>query len=109
MEYIIRNNFAKINIYYEIKQYDSIKQVALDSFLSLISNIGGHLGLWIGMSTLTILELIECFYDILKHMCAALIIRRKNTLRKENTTSGPVRQTQIAFQNDDAFSYTARP
>ncbi|XP_033101245.1 acid-sensing ion channel 1C-like [Anneissia japonica] len=101
-KYYIKTNFAKVNIYYENLQYDYIEQVPTYTFLSLVSNVGGHLGLWIGMSALTILEFLECFYDIVKHVCAALIRRRKvNQMKKRNTVN--VRPSRNAFQND-AFS-----
>ncbi|XP_033101246.1 acid-sensing ion channel 1C-like [Anneissia japonica] len=98
----IKKNFVKLNIYYENLQYDYIEQVPTYTFLSLISNVGGHLGLWIGMSALTLLEFLECFYDIVKHICAALIRRRKaKQINKKNTVN--VHPSSNDFQND-AFS-----
>ncbi|XP_071965645.1 acid-sensing ion channel 4-A-like [Antedon mediterranea] len=93
-----RLNFAKVNVYYENLQYDSVQQVPTYTLLSLVSNIGGHLGLWIGMSALTFLEFLECFYDIMKNVFAAFV-RQEKTKRSKKTKIGD-KTNRVTFQSD---------
>ncbi|XP_071960594.1 acid-sensing ion channel 1A-like [Antedon mediterranea] len=99
-EKFIYENFAKLNVYYENLQYDSIEQVATYTLLSLVSNVGGHLGLWIGMSALTLMEFLECMYDVLY----VLMFRRKNaTQNVSQSANGAENHSSATFKND-AFS-----
>ncbi|CAD5123963.1 DgyrCDS12268 [Dimorphilus gyrociliatus] len=54
-------NFAKVDIYYKELSYQKIQQLEKFEFLSLISEIGGFMGLLLGASVLTIIELLEYF------------------------------------------------
>lgn len=46
--------------------YESIDQVPAYGFSSLLADIGGNMGLFIGASVLTVMELFDFVYEILK-------------------------------------------
>lgn len=54
-----RNNFLQVNIFYEELSYEHTEQQKAFEFLSLLSEIGGFLGLLLGASVLTVFELID--------------------------------------------------
>jgi hypothetical protein len=58
-------NFVFFTVYYESLQYTVIDQIAQMNVFDLISNIGGNLGLFIGISFLSFAELIELFVEII--------------------------------------------
>jgi hypothetical protein len=59
------NNLISIDIYYENLEYTRISQLPKMDFFDMISNIGGDLGLFIGISFLSFAEIIEIFGEIL--------------------------------------------
>jgi hypothetical protein len=58
-------NFVSFAVFYESLQYTIIDQMAQMNEFDLISNIGGNLGLFIGISFLSFAELIELFVEII--------------------------------------------
>ena len=60
-----KKNHLALNIFYDSYSYTTIQEVAKMDILDLISNIGGTLGLFIGMSFLSFAEVFEIFYLIL--------------------------------------------
>jgi hypothetical protein len=58
-------NFVYFTVYYESLQYTVIDQIAQMNVFDLISNIGGNLGLFIGISFLSFAELIELLVEII--------------------------------------------
>jgi hypothetical protein len=58
----------KLRVYYQSLKYTSITQIPKTKVFDLISNLGGTLGLFIGVSFVTLFEfgelLIECFFLI---------------------------------------------
>jgi hypothetical protein len=65
-------NYVFFNVYYGNLQYTVIDQIAQMNVFDLISNIGGNLGLFIGISFLSFAELIELLVEII------CIILKKN-------------------------------
>jgi hypothetical protein len=61
----VANSFASVKVYYYDTSYTEITESAKFTFLNLISNIGGTLGLFLGMSILSIVEVFEFFLEIL--------------------------------------------
>jgi hypothetical protein len=58
-------NHIFFSVYYENLQYTVIDQIAQMNEFDLISNIGGNLGLFIGISFLSFAELIELLVEII--------------------------------------------
>ena len=56
-----------MNIFYEELSYEEIEQNIAFEFLSLLSEIGGFLGLLLGASVLTVCELIDYISMIFAH------------------------------------------
>ena len=65
--FICRNNFIQIDIFYEELSYEEIEQNIAFEFLSLLSEIGGFLGLLLGASILTVCELVDYVSMIFAH------------------------------------------
>ncbi|XP_063955787.1 degenerin mec-10-like [Lytechinus pictus] len=60
-----RQNLAKLEVYYDEFNYEYIRQVPAYTIPDLLSDIGGQLGLWLGLSVITIFELLEGAWLIL--------------------------------------------
>lgn len=55
----IRKKYAYVNVYFEELRYMSIKEVEAMTGIDLFSSIGGTMGLFIGISVLSLVEVIE--------------------------------------------------
>ena len=71
----IRENFVSVDIICESTTVESYTQQATLGAVDVISNIGGQTGLWIGISFLSLMEVAEMIYRLLRHQCT--LIRRK--------------------------------
>ncbi len=56
---LFRNNFLQVDIFYQELSHRVIEQNVAFEFLSLLSEIGGFLGLLLGASVLTVCELMD--------------------------------------------------
>ena len=56
---LFRENFMQVDIFYRELTYEVIEQHIAFEFLSLLSEIGGFLGLLLGASVLTVCELVD--------------------------------------------------
>ena len=54
-----RQNFLNVDIYYKELSVEEIRQQPAFQFLSLLSEIGGFLGLLLGASVLTVCEVVD--------------------------------------------------
>ena len=60
----------QVNIFYQALSYEEIEQNIAFEFLSLLSEIGGFLGLLLGASALTVFELVDYIsLQINKRLC----------------------------------------
>lgn len=57
-EKLVSDNFVRLNIYYRTMMVKQTTQVASYGIESLMSDIGGSLGLWAGFSALTLTEIV---------------------------------------------------
>ena len=60
----VRQKFIALNVYYSDLSYVKISETPKTSFFDLLSNLGGTLGLYIGISFLSLVELVEIFLEI---------------------------------------------
>ncbi len=67
-----------ITIYYSDFSYKSIIEIPKMDFIDLIANIGGNLGLFIGVSFLSFAEIIELILEIFIILC-----RKKKQLNRK--------------------------
>lgn len=66
---MLRDNFLRINIYFEELNMEKITYSEYYLIENLMSDIGGQLGLWIGVSVITIAEMLKLLLDILHALC----------------------------------------
>ena len=52
--------------------YESIEQKVAYEFSGLLGDIGGNMGLFIGASILTVIELFDFLYELMKERCVML-------------------------------------
>lgn len=85
-EFYNEGNFSRstliANIFYENLDYSILEQVPAVSFGYLVSNIGGNLGFFIGVSVLSIFELVEYLIQIIFFIFENLL---KNLLKKKKS------------------------
>ena len=62
----IQNSVAKINIFYNEISYTALVETPTVTLNTLIGNIGGQLGLFIGISFLSLIEVVEFGFEILR-------------------------------------------
>ncbi|XP_067648677.1 acid-sensing ion channel 4-B-like [Haliotis asinina] len=60
-----RDNLLSINVYFSELSLQTIEEEPAYEFASLLSDFGGQLGLWMGISVLSICEVLELFYLLL--------------------------------------------
>ena len=82
----IANSVMKVNIFYNKLSYDYYSDTPLLTFVGLLSNFGGYLGLFIGMSVLSMLEVIELLFIFIVEVSKKL----KSRSNKLNQTPAPL-------------------
>jgi len=60
-----KQNLVYISVYYSSLEYTKIEQIPKTELFDLISNIGGTLGLFIGVSFLSFIEFFELSYEVI--------------------------------------------
>uniref|UniRef100_A0A8C5U843 Acid sensing ion channel subunit family member 4 n=1 Tax=Malurus cyaneus samueli TaxID=2593467 RepID=A0A8C5U843_9PASS len=63
-ETYIRENFLVLDIFFEALNYEAIEQKKAYDLAGLLGDIGGQMGLFIGASILTILEILDYIYEV---------------------------------------------
>ncbi len=79
----IQANYVGLSVVCETTRVESYTQQATLSAVDVISNVGGQTGLWIGISFLSLMEVAEMLYRLIRHQCH--IIRAK--MRKQKYAS----------------------
>ncbi|XP_069472977.1 acid-sensing ion channel 4-like [Ambystoma mexicanum] len=81
-ETYIRENFLVLDIFFEALNFETIEQKKAYDLASLLGDIGGQMGLFIGASILTILEILDYVYEVMK-VKVNHVFRRKTTPSKK--------------------------
>ncbi|XP_070580901.1 amiloride-sensitive sodium channel subunit alpha-like [Ptychodera flava] len=71
------NNLCKLNIYYQEFNYESISESPKYEIEDFLSDMGGQMGLWIGMSFCTIFEFVEFCFDVIRWIRGKLSARAR--------------------------------
>ncbi|XP_070542007.1 FMRFamide-activated amiloride-sensitive sodium channel-like [Ptychodera flava] len=70
-------NVLKLQVYFRDLTHEDIIQSQAYSEIDLVSDIGGNLGLWIGLSVLTIMEFVELIVDMFSILSFTRVSRGK--------------------------------
>uniref|UniRef100_A0A3B3ZB53 Acid sensing ion channel subunit 1 n=1 Tax=Periophthalmus magnuspinnatus TaxID=409849 RepID=A0A3B3ZB53_9GOBI len=82
-EQYISENILVLDIYFEALNYETIEQKKAYELAGLLGDIGGQMGLFIGASILTILELFDYLYEVIKYkLCRC--VKKKHKGRNNN-------------------------
>ncbi|XP_059425076.1 acid-sensing ion channel 1-like isoform X5 [Carassius carassius] len=87
-EQYIAENILVLDIFFEALNYETIEQKKAYEIAGLLGDIGGQMGLFIGASILTILELFDYLYEVIKYkLCHCA---KKKHQRSNNNERGAV-------------------
>uniref|UniRef100_A0A671S3N6 Acid-sensing ion channel 1 n=1 Tax=Sinocyclocheilus anshuiensis TaxID=1608454 RepID=A0A671S3N6_9TELE len=87
-EQYIAENILVLDIFFEALNYETIEQKKAYEIAGLLGDIGGQMGLFIGASILTILELFDYLYEVIKFkLCRC---SKKKHQRSSNNERGAV-------------------
>lgn len=64
-----RDNFLQVDIFYKQLSFEKVTQQKAFEFLSLLSEVGGFMGLLLGASVLTVCELFDHIVISAKRSC----------------------------------------
>ncbi|XP_077987487.1 degenerin-like protein asic-1 [Glandiceps talaboti] len=62
-----RSNFLRLEVYFERLSYEVITEYEAYTWEDLLSDVGGTLGLYVGLSVITVCEFLKLFIDICKY------------------------------------------
>ncbi|XP_067675353.1 amiloride-sensitive sodium channel subunit gamma-like [Haliotis asinina] len=65
----VRRNMLRLTVFYKELNYQKITTRPSYTWKSLLSDVGGQAGLWLGFSLLTLGELLELIVDLAIHVC----------------------------------------
>ncbi|KAL6724844.1 hypothetical protein Aduo_019697 [Ancylostoma duodenale] len=68
-----RQNAAMVEVFYEQLNYELLQESEAYGLVNLIADFGGHLGLWLGFSVITVMEVIVLVVDVV-----SICFRRRN-------------------------------
>ncbi|KAJ8352414.1 hypothetical protein SKAU_G00238900 [Synaphobranchus kaupii] len=86
----IRDNFLVLDIFFEALSFETIEQRRAYSVAGLLGDIGGQMGLFIGASILTILEIFDYIYEVIKSRLLRLLRPQKEQKTKPTGTVATV-------------------
>ncbi|XP_051542570.1 acid-sensing ion channel 1C-like isoform X3 [Myxocyprinus asiaticus] len=109
-EQYIGDNILVLDIFFEALNYEKIEQKKAYEVAGLLGDIGGQMGLFIGASVLTILEIFDYLYEVFKDKVLGYFLRKRRPHRStsdnldfpENSTSPGVTPNHVpSFQDGD--------
>ncbi|KAM4705250.1 acid-sensing ion channel 1C-like [Rhinophrynus dorsalis] len=83
-EEYIEDNILVLDIFFEALNYETIEQKKAYEVAGLLGDIGGQMGLFIGASILTILEIFDYLYEVFRDKVLANYQNRKKTPKRES-------------------------
>ncbi|XP_073469254.1 acid-sensing ion channel 1 isoform X1 [Aquarana catesbeiana] len=83
-EQYIADNILVLDIFFEALNYETIEQKAAYEVAGLLGDIGGQMGLFIGASILTVLELFDYAYEVLRYKLCGGAKCGKDSKRNNN-------------------------
>ncbi|KAB5577435.1 hypothetical protein PHYPO_G00209920 [Pangasianodon hypophthalmus] len=83
----IRENFLILDIFFEALNYETIEQKKAYDVAGLLGDIGGQMGLFIGASILTVLEILDYIYEVIKFRLQRVLRPQKEEKRPQQQSS----------------------
>ena len=68
----IVSSYVALDVFTADYRVDNYSETAAITGVDVMSNVGGHTGLWIGISFLSVMELVEMLYRLLRYYCRRL-------------------------------------
>ena len=84
----VKSHYLRLNVYAKSNIVSVKEQVPMYTLTDLLCKIGGCLGLWVGMSVITILEIFDLVLNVLVRICKVT-----NKLETHVTVAVPSGQT----------------
>ncbi|XGW35544.1 hypothetical protein V3C99_019065 [Haemonchus contortus] len=81
---------AMLEIYYEQMSYEVLRESESYSIVNLVSDIGGQMGLWLGASVLTAIEIVIFLFNIVTIAITGRL-RSTDSLTKEKQADEPTK------------------
>jgi non-ribosomal peptide synthetase component F len=72
-----RKNLARVRIYFEELNYQKVEQVPTWTIDSILGAVGGLMGLYVGISSITLAEIIVFLFSLLKQCCKSVLCMNK--------------------------------
>uniref|UniRef100_A0A8U7M1D4 Acid sensing ion channel subunit 3 n=1 Tax=Corvus moneduloides TaxID=1196302 RepID=A0A8U7M1D4_CORMO len=85
-EQYIADNVLVLDIFFEALNYEMIEQKKAYEVAGLLGDIGGQMGLFIGASLLTILEIFDYLYEVFRDKLLSLYKEKKRSPRSDGST-----------------------
>ncbi|XP_055745054.1 acid-sensing ion channel 2-like [Salvelinus fontinalis] len=101
-EKYITDNILVLDVFFEALNYETIEQKKAYEVAGLLGDIGGQMGLFIGASILTILELFDYAYEVVKDKLLDLLSRDD----EEESHGEDVSSCDPVANHSEAISHT---
>uniref|UniRef100_A0A672M2J4 Acid-sensing ion channel 4-like n=2 Tax=Sinocyclocheilus grahami TaxID=75366 RepID=A0A672M2J4_SINGR len=113
---LCRDNFLILDIFFEALNYETIEQKKAYDIAGLLGDIGGQMGLFIGASILTILEILDYIYEVVKYKIKQLLKPKKsqkqqnqrNLIQEQIQRTKNLREQNLRAQLADGTIATVR-
>ncbi|XP_062577909.1 acid-sensing ion channel 1-like, partial [Saccostrea cucullata] len=89
-----RDNFLKLVIYYEDTNYEEISEEPSYDGFRFLSDLGGAMGLFLGASVLSFLELVQLFVELSNYLRRKCLQRKNKVNESPNNTVNPTKDTK---------------
>ena len=87
---LIRRNFLKVKIFFGRDNVMLIRDMPIYTAASMSGSLGGILNLWIGISFVTVVEVVELFYHLIK-----VLLERDRTPTTSGDTDGQKQRSTV--------------
>uniref|UniRef100_A0A8C2HQ17 Acid-sensing (proton-gated) ion channel 2 n=1 Tax=Cyprinus carpio TaxID=7962 RepID=A0A8C2HQ17_CYPCA len=101
-EKYITDNILVLDVFFEALNYETIEQKKAYEVAGLLGDIGGQMGLFIGASILTILELFDYAYEVVKERLLDLLNREE----EEESHGEDVSTCDPVVNHSESISHT---
>ncbi|XP_043823951.1 acid-sensing ion channel 3 [Dromiciops gliroides] len=78
----IEDNFLVLDIFFEALNYETVEQKKAYEVADLLGDIGGQMGLFIGASLLTILEILDYLFEVFQDRVLGYFYNRRKSQKK---------------------------